>query len=150
MDESDLENEESNLILEQSLDISNKTTTMFNEALNGKLNASQSITANNEILDVNMNKKKHEIDRLVFSTTASRNRAPGTSLCQHTAKIDLRRVRSCRDLSRRQLIYSPNDFVFKEKLGEGFFANVKKIISKENNQEMVIQKLGKYLRERIN
>lgn len=146
MDESDLENDESNLILEQSLDISNKTTTMFNEALTGKqssLNGSQSFTTNNKTPDVNTNVKplkKHEIDRLVVGTTASRNRAPGTSLCQHTAKIDLRRVRSCRDLSRRQLIYSPTDFVFKEKLGEGFFANVKKIISKENDQEMVIQK----------
>ena len=141
-DESDLENEDSNLVLDQSLDISNKTTTMYNEGLNGKssLNGSQIVADGSEKAE-NKPTKKHEVDRLAMGTTASKSRAPGTSLCQHTARIDLRRVRSCRDLSRRQLIYSPSDFLFKEKLGEGFFANVKKIISKENSQEMVISRM---------
>jgi serine/threonine protein kinase len=40
-----------------------------------------------------------------------------------------------------QMTFSPDDFVFKEKLGEGFFANVKKIISKHTQQEMVLKEL---------
>jgi len=73
--------------------------------------------------------------------TPSIQRAPGTSYCQHTVRVDIRRVRSSRNLFHSQLIYSPNDFIVKEKLGEGFFANVKKIISKETSQEMVLKEL---------
>jgi serine/threonine protein kinase len=68
-------------------------------------------------------------------------RASGTSSCHHTARIDMRRVRSFRDLTQSQLIFSPHDFLIEEKLGEGFFANVKKIVSKESRQEMVLKEL---------
>lgn len=68
-------------------------------------------------------------------------RAPGTSTCPHTAKIDIRRVRSYQDLTQAQRLYTVDDFVFKEKLGEGFFANVKKIVSKITRQEMVLKEL---------
>ena len=69
------------------------------------------------------------------------HRAPGTSMCPHTAKIDIRRVRSYQDLTQAQILYTLSDFVFKEKLGEGFFANVKKIVSKRTNKEMVLKEL---------
>lgn len=69
------------------------------------------------------------------------HRAPGTSVCPHTAKIDIRRARSYQDLTQAQKLYTLDDFVFKEKLGEGFFANVKKIVSKSTNQEMVLKEL---------
>ena len=68
-------------------------------------------------------------------------RAHGTSSCPHTAKIDIGRVRSFADLTRSQLIYNEEDFEFKEKLGEGFFANVKKCVSKRSGQEMVLKEL---------
>ena len=83
----------------------------------------------------------HNTDTCRLNTANLLQRAPGTSTCPHTARIDLRRVRSYRDLTQRQLIFSPHDFVFEEKLGEGFFANVKKIISKRSGQEMVLKEL---------
>jgi hypothetical protein len=75
------------------------------------------------------------------SSSGKFQRAPGTSSCVHTAKIDLRRVRSYQDLTQAQILYTQNDFVFKEKLGEGFFANVKKIVSKVTRKEMVLKEL---------
>ena len=88
-------------------------------------------------VNANLNLNKDEMIKLnnVFQ------RAPGTSSCQHTARIDIRRARSCRDLRQTQSIFSPDDFVFKEKLGEGFFANVKKLVSKQTNKEMVLKEL---------
>lgn len=80
-------------------------------------------------------------DKFQFSNSSNLHRAPGTSICPHTARIDIRRVRSCRDLTQAQILYTQNDFVFKEKLGEGFFANVKKIVSKVANKEMVLKEL---------
>lgn len=67
--------------------------------------------------------------------------AAGTCHLHHTARIDLRRARSFRDLTQKQLIFGPSDFIIKEKLGEGFFANVSKIISKETKQTMVLKEL---------
>ena len=94
-------------------------------------------------LPVNKNSTNDSIDNdIAFQfPTSSIQRAPGTSYCQHTVRVDIRRVRSSRDLSNSQLIYSPNDFLVKEKLGEGFFANVKKIIFKESSQQMVLKEL---------
>lgn len=74
-------------------------------------------------------------------TNGGLQRAPGTSNCPHTARIDIRRVRSLHDLTQHQLIFAETDFVFQEKLGEGFFANVKKIVSKRSKQEMVLKEL---------
>ena len=113
---------------------------MFNDPLTSiqqgsSIHSNQNLTNNEGDQSI----KKFDETRTQFLTLGNKQwRAPGTSVCQHTAKIDIRRVRSYRDLTQRQLIYSPSDFVFKEKLGEGFFANVKKLISKESNTEMVI------------
>lgn len=71
-------------------------------------------------------------------------RAPGTSHCLHTARVDMRRVRSLKDLTETKLVYSENDFVFGEKLGEGFFANVRRIQFKQpkpNQPHIVLKEL---------
>ncbi|CAF1017246.1 unnamed protein product [Brachionus calyciflorus] len=72
-------------------------------------------------------------------------RAPGTSQCSHTARIDFRRVRSYQDLTQTKLVYTQNDFIFREKLGEGFFANVRKIEFKKkfnlSSAKMVLKEL---------
>ena len=57
--------------------------------------------------------------------------------------MEAKRVRSYTNLSRMQPLqyYSTEEFVIKEKLGEGFFANVKKIVSKRTNEHMVLKEL---------
>lgn len=71
-------------------------------------------------------KSETTINNCCFSKSQFQ-RAPGTSHCLHTARVDMRRVRSLKDLTETKLVYSENDFVFGEKLGEGFFANVRRI-----------------------
>ena len=140
LDDDEVEEEEEpdeHRILNQSLDMSaNRTsTTMYNDSI--KLDKNCSVETKEQ-----QPKKSDSMD-FKFSQlgVSGLHRAAGTSHCQHTARIDLRRVRSARDLTQVQHIYSVNDFVFKEKLGEGFFANVKKIISKTTNKEMVLKEL---------
>jgi hypothetical protein len=84
------------------------------------------------------NTASSQSDKFYFNTV---QRAHGTSSCPHTAKVDIRRVRSFTDLTQKQIIYNEDDFEFKEKLGEGFFANVKKCVSKRTGREMVLKEL---------
>jgi serine/threonine protein kinase len=93
---------------------------------------------------------KEPISTVVTATGASQNdkfyfngvtRAHGTSNCPHTAKVDIRRVRSFTDLTQKQAIFYEEEFEFKEKLGEGFFANVKKCVCKRTGCEMVLKEL---------
>ena len=96
-------------------------------------------SVNNNLNPDTVFKKSNDDIRFHFPNVL--HRAPGTSYCNHTVRIDVRRVRSYLDLSQLQMSFSPSDFVFKEKLGEGFFANVKKIVFKKTNKEMVLKEL---------
>ena len=150
------ENEEVNhaddqlLIDQKSLNILtsslNLNTNNNNNNKNSVPNISNSINlnqTNNSCVNRNYKivKTSNDPTNATIRLSTQLQRAPGTSTCHHTARIDIRRVRSYRDLTQRQLIYTPHDFVIEEKLGEGFFANVKKIISKQNGQEMVLKEL---------
>jgi serine/threonine protein kinase len=63
--------------------------------------------------------------------------------CINTTRIDIRRARSFRDLSvnQSQQVYRLNDLILNEKLGEGFFAIVKKITHRRTGQVMVLKEL---------
>lgn len=63
--------------------------------------------------------------------------------CLNTTRIDIRRARSFRDLSvnQSQQVYRLNDLIVNEKLGEGFFAIVKKITHRRTGQVMVLKEL---------
>jgi serine/threonine protein kinase len=132
-DEDDEEDLDEELNQNTSIDenILNQTATNLNQI-------ETILNNNNKSLEV---KKISEANDIRFQFNNCLQRAPGTSHCQHTVRVDIRRVRSLINLSHLQYIYSPNDFIFKEKLGEGFFANVKKIISKQTNKTMVLKEL---------
>jgi serine/threonine protein kinase len=115
------------------------------EILPNNTNKKESVRLSKESLSKTSNSSLNRLQNATHSNNmpgGHLHRAPGTSNCPHTAKIDIRRVRSFSDLRAKQLIFSKDDFIIKEKLGEGFFANVKKIISKKvPGQEMVLKEL---------
>jgi serine/threonine protein kinase len=155
---------------DESLNVDQKSLNILTSSLNlntnnnnnnNNRNSAQNFANSINLANVNVNRNykiiKTPVAAAAAATTTTTNidsnsnsvvrlstqlqRAPGTSSCHHTARIDLRRVRSFRDLTQRQLIFTPHDFFLEEKLGEGFFANVKKIISKHSGQEMVLKEL---------